>query len=823
MAELIEIQVASAPLPNGPDVAVVSGFRLGISHRMTRGWLRRNVWPGLVPGLALASLLVALPGLTVWTALSNYHSGTAAWLGSQQSRAFDQARDQLDAEESLARNYRMDPGPRQRAAVLDAGARLEAALTRARQLSGEQDRLRVDRLLALHHDFLLAIGGSLATRDGGSVGRRDPALDAIAREVSLVAARHRADARNALGELVTRQTEILTASPIVALLACALVIVVCAALRASEAQVRDAAEQEAIALRENERRLHSLIQSAKDVILICSSSGAIAYQSPAVETAWGYSPEALTGQSLLNLIHPEDQPRGRAFWSHVLSTPGSTRRIAFRIRWQTGWREVEATLVNLLDEPSIAGVVATISDVNERKDFERQLIQRAFYDPLTGRPNRALFRERIARALMVTQGKRQRAGLLFLDLDNFKLVNDSLGHGAGDRLLSQVAERLRRCVGARDTVARLGGDEFAVILEQLDEDADALPVAEELIQQCRMPFDLEGREVFVTASIGIALSSQTDNAPDGMLREAEVAMYQAKSAGKGQVRLFDPAKRHETMARLDLESDFRRALGRGEFVLYYQPIAEIASASVVEFEALVRWRHPDRGIVAPSEFIPLAEETGLIVPLGRWIMREACRQASAWQRQRPGSSGVAVAVNVSGRQFQSSDLVAEVARVLAETRLEANRLKLEITESSLITDLEAAIAALWRLKDLGVQVVLDDFGTGYSSLAYLRRLPIDGLKIDQSFVRGIGRGFEDAAIVRAMISLAEPLGLSVTAEGIETAEQLDALSRWNCRFGQGFLFGAPVSPSAIVLPRNELSAAPRRASSQGGITHPVCG
>ena len=389
-------------------------------------------------------------------------------------------------------------------------------------------------------------------------------------------------------------------------------------------------------------------------------------------------------------------------------------------------------------------------------------------------------------------------GLLFLDLDNFKLINDSLGHHAGDRLLVEAAKRLRGCVRAGDTVARLGGDEFVVLLEYLTSEADAVPLADTIARGFAEPFALDGRELVVTASLGVALADPGQRDGESLLRNADVAMYRAKAGGKGRHVVFDPSMHTDTLARLELETDLRRALDRGELRVFYQPIVLMESGRIAEVEALARWQHPERGLITPAEFIPIAEETGLILPLGSWVLREACRQTASWHAQYPLEPPLIVSVNLSPRQFQKSDLVQEVARTLAETGLAASCLKLEITESTIMHDVEATITTLWALKALGIQIAIDDFGTGYSSLAYLKRLPLDVLKVDGSFVRGISELQEDAAIVRAIISLAKSLGLKVTSEGVESAEQAALLRAWTCDRGQGYHFGRPVEGAALA-------------------------
>ena len=443
-------------------------------------------------------------------------------------------------------------------------------------------------------------------------------------------------------------------------------------------------------------------------------------------------------------------------------------------------------------------MVATAHDIEERKELERQLKHQAFYDALTGLPNRALFHDRLEQALVRTGRRKNKIGLLYLDLDNFKLVNDSLGHQTGDRLLIAAAHRLRACVRAEDTIARLGGDEFVVLLENLVTEADALPLAAGITRQFVWPFPLDGRDLVVSVSIGIALGDASQTETDSLLRNADVAMYRAKAAGKGRYVVFDPSMHKDTLARLDLETDLRRALKDGELRLHYQPVVCIKTGQVTELEALVRWQHPVRGLILPAYFIPIAEETGLIVPLGEWVLEQACRQMAAWNDQAFAAGPLTVSVNLSPRQFQSPNLADDVLRTLGNTGLAPSCLKLEITEGAIMQDFDATITTLQQLKRLGVQIAIDDFGTGYSSLAYLKRLPLDVLKIDRSFVKGIGEDHEDTAIVRAIISLAGSLNLTVTAEGVERAEQAALLNAWACDQGQGYHFGRPLEVTATA-------------------------
>ena len=444
------------------------------------------------------------------------------------------------------------------------------------------------------------------------------------------------------------------------------------------------------------------------------------------------------------------------------------------------------------DAGEITHWMASQRDVTERRAMEEQLRYQAFHDPLTDLPNRALLTDRLEHALVRTNRREGRLAVLFMDLDNFKVVNDSLGHEAGDSFLVEVAKRLRTCLRPEDTLTRFGGDEFAVLLEDLSDAKQAARVAERIIEQLREPIVVEGREVFATVSIGIVLAASSQDLPRDLLRKADIAMYRAKEKGKAGYEVFDPSMNTRVLKRLESESDLRRALRQQEFKVYYQPKVLLETGGIVGLEALVRWEHQERGLVSPAEFIPLAEENGMIVPIGGWVLEEACRQLREWQILYPGDPPLVMCVNVSGRQFRHPGLTRDVAQVLRETRLEPGTLDLEITEDVLVEDVRSTGATLHRLKRLGVKLIIDDFGTGYSSLSYLKRLPLDFLKIDRSFVEGLGKDPKDEGIVSAVIDLAHVLDMEAIAEGVETAEQAARLRNLGCPLAQGYRFSKPL-------------------------------
>jgi len=442
----------------------------------------------------------------------------------------------------------------------------------------------------------------------------------------------------------------------------------------------------------------------------------------------------------------------------------------------------------------IIGTFGVSRDITERKQMEEQLARQAFYDGLTALPNRALFGNRLEHLFRRSSrgGREFLFAVLYLDVDRFKGVNDSLGHQAGDDLLVLVARRLEACLRPSDTLARLGGDDFAIVLEDLRAARDVTRVAERIHEQLVAPFTIQGHDVFCSASIGIALSTSGYERPEDMLRDADTAMYRAKSNGGGRHEIFDADMHRRAVSRLKLETDLRRAIERQEFVVYYQPIIDLEQHLLTGFEALVRWRHPQRGLVPPGDFIPIAEETGLIGPIGLWVLSEACRQGRAWHTKFPGRPPVRMSVNLSGHQLTNPALVDQIRLTLAETELDPGSLTVEITEGAIVRDMAVGAAAMEKLRALGIQLNVDDFGTGYSSLSYLQNLPIDALKIDRSFVCRIGRDGKKSEIVHAIITLAHSLGMKVVAEGVETRDQLDALMALRCNSAQGFFFARPV-------------------------------
>jgi len=559
--------------------------------------------------------------------------------------------------------------------------------------------------------------------------------------------------------------------------------------------------------RRTEERFTSLVQNSSDVVTVTDGEGHISYISPAVEGMLGYEPRELEGQALATLLHEDDRARlftvYREMVQHAAAQP---TRLEYRWRHRDGsFRDVEVTFSNLLRDASVRGIVLNTRDVSERKALEAQLAHQAFHDPLTNLANRVLFRERVEHALRRRHGRP--LSVLFLDIDDFKTVNDSLGHTAGDQLLLAVADRLRVCLREGDTAARLGGDEFGVLLEEASQ---ATPVSERVREALREPISIADNDVCVTASIGISVSTLAHDGADELLRNADVAMYTAKNRGKDRYEMFEPDMHVTALRRLELEAELRRAIERSEFRVHYQPIVELESGRVAGLEALVRWAHPERGLLGPGEFIALAEHTGLIMPLGRWVLEQACEQAKAWQDERSEDDQLTMSVNLSADQLTAPGLIDEVTDALAKSGLAPNSLMIEITESVLMRDADTAIARLKALRTLGVRVSIDDFGTGFSSLSYLQRFPVDVVKIAKPFVDDMDRG-NGAALVRGIVELARTLELAVVAEGVELETQAELLREMRCGLAQGYYFARPQNPQRVrQLLRSAAASQPRR-------------
>jgi diguanylate cyclase (GGDEF)-like protein/PAS domain S-box-containing protein len=560
-----------------------------------------------------------------------------------------------------------------------------------------------------------------------------------------------------------------------------------------------------IARMRSEDRFHAMAQNAADLVALMDADGTLRYVSPSVGLILGFEPQALMGKAAFDIVHPDDRQKAEAMLSDLVSNVGKVIAPELRLVDANGHaRHFDTVINNLLDNASIRGIVLNGRDVTERKVLEHELEHQAFHDPLTGLANRALFRDRVGHALARSTRDQSVTAVLFIDLDDFKTINDSLGHAAGDEVLMQVAGRVRGCLRPEDTASRLGGDEFAILIEVAGR-STAVHVAQRFLDGLSLPFFAQQHEVVVRASVGIAFAAAGEFSAEELLRNADVAMYAAKGHGKERYEVYLPDMRTAAVERVELESDLRRAIEGEELFLHYQPVVALQDGRIIGVEALVRWEHPRRGLVSPASFIPLAEEAGLIGALGRFVLTAATRQAQRWASE---GSPVRVNVNVSARQLQNPGFVNEVAAALEESGLDPALLVMEITETTVMRDADESLLRLGQLRKLGVSLAIDDFGTGYSSLSYLKRFPIDVLKIDKSFIDGLNGGVEESALVRAIVQIGRTLKLRTVAEGIEHADQLAELRRIGCDAGQGFYFSPPLGAREI----SALLAGPRKIS-----------
>jgi diguanylate cyclase (GGDEF)-like protein/PAS domain S-box-containing protein len=562
----------------------------------------------------------------------------------------------------------------------------------------------------------------------------------------------------------------------------------------------------------SEKLYRSLVNSSPDVIYILDSNGNFTFVNERIQQSLGYRPDELIGQHYSAIVDESDRARANMLFKTHRAAEHGAQNVELTFRCAKGVepavRIFENTLLSVAfhnDQPHELGGAARTEqfwgtygvarDITERKRIDQLVSFQAYHDILTGLPNRALFKDRLELALAQANRNKTELALGFFDLDRFKLINDTHGHIKGDELLQEVASRLKQRLRQTDTLARMGGDEFTVIIPELRNRHDATKLIDKFMECLREPFLLAGHEVRVSASIGVAVYPSDGTNMNDLLRHADIAMYQAKAAGRNTMRFFDPEMQAKVIARAELEQEIRASLSQNHFVLHYQPQAG-KNGDITGVEALVRWQHPTRGMVPPMDFIPLAEETGLIIPLGQWILHTACVRLAIWMKQ-PATAALTMAVNVSARQFRHPDFVEQVLGVLAETGANPKRLKIELTESLLLDDVENTITKMTALKAKGIGFSLDDFGVGYSSLSYLKRLPLDQLKIDQSFVRDVLTDANDATIAHTIVTLGRTLGLAVIAEGVETEAQQDFLSNHGCDAYQGYLFSRPLSAEQL--------------------------
>ena len=549
--------------------------------------------------------------------------------------------------------------------------------------------------------------------------------------------------------------------------------------------------------RQSEARFRSLVAHSSDLITVLDADGIVTYQSPSIERVLGYTVDEVEGSRFDALLSEQDRP----VLAQLISLDGHGALDAHTVECAVSHRDgttltFQIQHTDLLHDEHVRGIVLNSRDISERKAFEEQLAHQAFHDPVTKLANRALFSDRVQHALMRSGRGLPEIAVMFIDLDDFKTVNDSLGHAAGDEVLQEVGRRLKIAVRPTDTVARFGGDEFAVLLDGIGGSEDAADAAARILRALDIPVEIDGKHVFPRASVGICLVGEEVDTPEAeeLLRNADVAMYMAKRDSKGSYRVFEPTMHERVVERLELRSDLQHALTQDQLELHYQPVVRLAGRDILGVEALVRWNHPTRGTIAPIQFIPVAEETGLIVPMGRWILETACRQGVQLQELFPRPEPLTMSVNLSVRQLQSETLIGDVRTALMTTGLPASSLVLEITESLMLADTDFAMQQLHDLKALGIRLAMDDFGTGYSSLSYLSRFPVDILKMDRSFVGDA----DNEALTSAIIALGTSLSLEVVAEGIELPEQATSLEELGCELGQGYLFAKPMNSLALT-------------------------
>jgi diguanylate cyclase (GGDEF)-like protein/PAS domain S-box-containing protein len=552
-------------------------------------------------------------------------------------------------------------------------------------------------------------------------------------------------------------------------------------------------------------RMRALIDSSLDLVLIVDGSGGVRYHSPGIAQMLGFQREVQSGTRLVHLLHPDDAPLMDESLRRIRAA-GETKPIECRWRHADGTvRWLETVFKNLLEDPKVNGIVLNSRDITERQRLSEGLRKRAFHDPLTGLANRARFEEHLAHA-----SRDGEQAVLFIDLDNFKTVNDSLGHAAGDQFLGEVARRLSSCVRVGDMVARMGGDEFAVLVSGSDAKMRAPRIAERILREMAAPIEVARRAITPSASIGIACGGDVQNAQE-ILRDADLALYEAKRSGKGRAQLYRPVMHAAALEALELETDMRLALENGQFELFYQPLFRLTDGGLIGYEALMRWQHPARGLLGPGTFIQLAEETGLIVPLTRWALSAACQQAAIWNR--PGFGPLEVSVNLSLVNLEDSEILDDVAHALKTSQIAPEHLVLEITESTVMREHDMGREILDDLKKLGVRLALDDFGTGYSSLSRLSELPFDSLKIPRPFIERITHDDQDFALTQGIVDLGHHLDLTIVAEGIETSSQLGSVRAIGCELGQGFLLAKP-APATMIDPLKDRNAA-RNVATDG--------
>ena len=758
----------------------------------------------------ILAVLLALLACAVWGAAATYGADVAVKRATEASNAAEALKKDLAAERMARRGGGVAPGEAARMQHREAAQTVATSLARAHVFTDGADRRLIEDMQARHNDYLAALGVPL-----GETGENDPAradtvaADAAARlqdSAEVASERFRVEALAMQQGLVAIQQRVLIGGPVFFGLGLMLVGVIWRLQRSAQRRSTARQVQDAFEAGRGDRRFVGVVENAPDMVLICAGPGNILYSNAAATTLWSFDDGQLDGQSVLTLAHLMDQPALRAWWQQLRPAAGAVavanqHSLELRLRDGAGlWRPVELVGTNLLHHSAVQGIVLTIRDVGQRRMLEQERTDQALLDPLTRLPNTMLLRDRLHQALVRAGRQRDTVAVLSIGFDGLSAADDRYGAGSVDALALEAATRIQACVRPQDTVARLDRATFAVLRDPVVDDRDAEALAEAIAVQFSRPLQSGATEVVIPVRIGVALGGARAVPAEALLRNTGLAMRRVEPAAAVRHAMFEEEASSALLDRVELESDLRGAVQRlvrdgglsREFRVHYQPIVSLGSSEPCGFEALIRWQHPNNGLVAPKDFIPMAEEAGLIVPLGQWVLEEACRQVVAWQERFRFAPALTLSVNLSSLQFQQERLVADVARALSAAGLASSCLRLEVTEGTIMRDPDAAVRTLWALKELGVTLAIDDFGSGYSALPYLKQLPLGMLKIDDSFVSGIGRDQEDTATVRAVMSLAKSLGWGVTAEGIETPAQARLLEGWGCEFGQGYHFGRPL-------------------------------
>jgi diguanylate cyclase (GGDEF)-like protein len=781
------------------NVHQVTGFGKAFFQRTRDAYAHHA---GHFATIGLAGVLIVLSIFALWGEFSTNRAANAAKRSSELSDAFEQARFAVAAEESLNRKYRLQPSAEVLGKHHGAATSLLAAMERARGMGEPADRSLINDVLAIHKEYLLSIDRMFAAVDAGDLTRAneldrtdvDPKFDDMEAQVFAASDAHHAAAVQRLNELAHVQTSVLAVTLCAFVTGIGLVILFDFILRIARrrdhgfrALVRQQYDRFNAAV--NNMPLGFCMVDDKQNIIVTNQRFAEIYRLPV--------DMVLPGTPMRTSL---DYRAKNGDFGDDLGPDFVEQRLA-AAREPEPWHMTRTTrdgrTISVLHQPlSGGGSMSTHEDITARRRAEAQIAHMAHYDALTNLPNRVLFREHLVKALESVD--REKLAVLCIDLDRFKVVNDTLGHPVGDALLRVVGDRLQASARPSDLVARLGGDEFAIVQAGTEQPFGATALATRLIAEIAKPFELDGHHVVIGASVGIAIAPNDASDPDKLLKNADMALYRAKSDGRDSWRFFEPDMDARMQARRAIEIDLRRALVRGEFEVYYQPLIALNVEKITGFEALLRWHHPERGMVPPMEFIPIAEEIGLIGQIGAWVLKQACLEAAKWP------DDIQVAVNLSPAQFRHRAIVLDVVAALGAAGLPARRLEVEITEAVLLQDTESNIGVLDELRSLGVSISMDDFGTGYSSLAYLQKFPFDKIKIDRSFVHELDRP-ESMAIVRAVTGLGGSLGMKTTAEGVETQQQLEKLKKEGCTEVQGYLFSKPVpaAQAAQLLQRQK--------------------